>query len=329
MKKMFLLMLLALFITFTGFAQKYDTAKIIKKLPDTARFGTLSYTINDVEVFEQANYQGRSGYYKWQNGKIVPPFKTTTGSIRVAAGKIVYFKKCDTEFPYELAYDASQAKFDLRNICGVRSDDASGFTILFNGISTIIHNNDCKRVFGTITVKVIENAPDGGSQANMRLVSAGTRFRRDAFTFLPFSNANANTTPPYSNYVHNASPSVPTITTTVAGSGGVGESLGGFRVGASALRDGRVTVIVTSNIASAHKTCDLCDDFSSNVHMAAPVNAALPLNKTYGSGQIINAANSRVVLGPYRASGTRDGSAITASGGTFIDFRAHFTFTGL
>lgn len=332
MKKAFFLFVVAALAAITGQAQKINPNKIVKNSKDTTlvRPQGLAATFTDVEVYPQPNYMGTKAYFKMSGGKLVPPFDMSNVSIRIPAGKIVYFKKCDTDIPYESAYDASQAQVNLRNVCGIRMDDADGFVVNFNGISTILHNNDCKRVFGKITVKVMETAPDGTTQSSMIGTFIGTSFRGpDAYTFVPFSNANANTTPPYSNYVHNSGPSgAPVITTPVMGPG-TGESMGAFRAGANALREGRVSIIVTTNIASAHKTCNVCDDFSSNVHMEAPVSAVVPINKAYGTGQILNATYNRLVLGPYRAEGSRDGPAITASAGTVIYFRVHFTITEL
>ncbi|MEQ1675160.1 MAG: hypothetical protein ABL876_00585 [Chitinophagaceae bacterium] len=332
MKKIFCCSILVFTFSSMVIAQKLDTAKIrangpvLKNADISARLIT---TVTDIKVYDQPNYKGRSGNFTIVNGKLTAPFPIRNVSFTVPNGKIVYIKKCDIEFPYETAYTASQGKVDLTGICGIRSDDLSGITVQFNGISTVIHNNDCRRVFGDIKIKVFELAPGDGAQSFMNS-SAGTHFRGpDVYTFLPFRNASASTTPPYGNYVHNANPSVPTVTTIVSGSGGVGEALGTFRVGASALREGRVSILVTSNLGSAHKTCDLCDDFSSNVRMSAPATESVPLNKPYSGGRIVDASHNRVVLGPYHAHGSRDGFAVTASGGTDKDFRVHLTVTGL
>jgi hypothetical protein len=328
MKKFLSLFLLLITISTLAVAQKFDSTKIKRDLPKPLP-GKLTRVVSDIKIFDQPNYKGNSGYFTIVDGKLKAPFPVNNVSFNVPSGKIVYLKKCDTEFPYEEAYTTSQGKADLTKVCGIRTDDLSGFTVQFNGVSAIIHNNDCKRVFGDIKIKVFEHAPGDGAQSFMTC-GAGTYFRgADRFTFQAFSNASASTTPPYTNYVHNSNPSVPTVTTIVSGRGGVGEALGTFQVGASALREGRVSIMVTSNLGSAHKTCDLCDDFTSNCRMSAPVTEAVPLNKPYTGGRIVDAGHNRVVLGPYHAHGSRDGSAITASAGTDKDFRVHLTITGL
>lgn len=328
MKKFFSCFLLVLIISNIAGAQKFDSSKIKRDIPLPPEPRKLARIVSDIKLYPQPGYKGTGAYFNIANGKLMAPFPLNDVSFTVPNGKIVYLKKCDTEFPYEEAYTASQSKADLTKVCGIRSDDISGITIQFNGISTIIHNNDCRKVFGDIKIKVFELAPVDGAQSYM-ISSAGTYFRGpDRFTFLPFNNASAATTPLYTNYVHNANPSVPTVTTIVSGRGGVGEALGTFRVGANALREGRVSIQVISNIGSAHKTCDLCDDFTSNCRMSAPVTEAVPLNKPYAGGRIVDAGHNKVILGPYHAHGSRDGFAITASGGTDKDFRVHLTITG-
>jgi len=283
----------------------------------------------DIDIYPQIKYNGVKGNFTLQDGKLVPPFTLKHVSFTVPAGKIVYLKMCVGEFPYEVAYSTSQSDITLTSVCGIRSDDAATFRVQFNGISTVIHNNDCKRVFGKIAVTVTEKSTDAALQPTIMTPNTGTAYKgtgTEANTFIPFKNTNANTTPPYGSYVHDASRAIPVITSIVGGSSS-GQSVAIYTVGATALREGRVTIGVKSDIASAHKTCDLCDDFSSNVHMAAPVAENILVNRA--GTRMVDAAHPRIVMGPYNAHGSRDGSAITATGGTNIDFRVHFTVTGL
>lgn len=309
-------------------AQKPDTAKIIQKYIDKVPVIGVLNEVNDIEVYEYSKFKGRTGKFRWENGKLIPPFKPGNVSFRVPEGKIVYIRRCVSDFPDESAYTGSVASADLSKVCGIRSDVAVTIPIQFNGVATILHNADCRRIFGDIRVKVYESAPDGAAQAMMPC-NATPVFRADAFTFLALSHPNSTTRLRYGRAVHDANPSVPVITTVVNSVTG-GEAVGNFVVGASGLRDGRVGVIITtSNLGSAHKTCDLCDDFSSNVRMTAPVTKTYPINRAGSDGRILNAANNRIQSGPLRAQGSRDGFAITASGGIFLDFHTQFTVNGL
>ncbi len=311
-------------ITFSGIlsAQKFDSSKINTKLPlpkPNGKLAKIEGVIPELTVFEYPNYRGRSGNFRWAaDGSLIPPFPVSSVSIAVATSKIMYIKNCSRDPATEAAYTTSQASINLSGICGIRSDDQSSISIVFNGFSTIIHNNDCKRFFGNIRIKVFETSPDGsGAMSYMPMFYS--EYRVDAFTYLVYRNSNANTNPSGlrgRTYVFNASP-VPELREEV--------TLGRFSAGANALREGRVSIMVTSDLGSAHKTCDLCDDFSSNVRMSTPITESIPLNKIYGGNKIVDAGHNKLVMGPYHAHGSRDGSAITASAGTDKDFRVHFT----
>lgn len=327
--KSFLSAVLFILIGVSSIKAQIKITEVIKEVKPIELNTTIAYDLLDVEVFEQSNYSGKSGRFRMEKGKLMPPFKPMKNvSFKLPAGKIVYFKFCTLEFPYENAYTSSQGKIDLSGVCGIRSDNIATLPIQLNGLSTIIHNNDCRRVFGSVRIKVFETAPDGESQAFMRYTASTSFPGPDVYTFQPFAQASANGRIPYRNLVHDANPSVPSISTIVGSSSG-GEATGNFKIGASALTQGRVWVMVTSTIGSAHKTCDLCDDFSSNVKMEAPITESFPLNKLYGGSKIVDAGHNKIVLGPYRAKGNRDGWAATASGGIFIDFRVHLTVAGL
>lgn len=293
--------------------------------------GVLEGQVTDIKIFEHPGMTGASGFFKMVNGKLTAPFPINNISFVVPEGKIAYLKMCTGDFPTEIPYTGRVSTANLTGICGIRSDDATSISIFFNGISTVIHNNDCKRVFGDINFRVSEEPVEAGAQMVEMPGHTGTIFQgANNLIFHAFHNQNANTSPPLSTtYVYNASPAVPTITTTVMARDG-GEDVGIFVVGATALREGRVKILVMTNLGSAHKSCDLCDDFSSNVKMKSQVNEYIPINKVYGGGdgKIVDAGHTHVVMGPYHAHGNRDGSAITASAGTDIDFQVHFTVTG-
>jgi hypothetical protein len=325
--KNLVLILLLLVITGTIQSQKPDTSKVFKKYIEQGPVVGAFTEVNDIELFEYPKFKGRTGRLRWENGKLVAPFKTANISFRVPAGRIVYIRKCISDFPDEEAFTGAVDFANLSAICGIRSDVAVTIPIQFNGVATIIHNNDCRRVFGDIRVKVYESAPDGAAQAMMRC-NAIPVFRADAFTFLALSHPNSTARSRYGRLVHDANPAVPVIPTVVNSVTG-GEAVGNFVVGASGLRDGRVGIIITTSLGSAHKTCDLCDDFSSNVRMTAPVTKTYPINRAGSDGRILNAANNRIQSGPLRAQGSRDGFAITASGGIFLDFHTQFTVNGL
>jgi hypothetical protein len=327
MKKMLLSSMLVITFSSILFAQNKITNPQVLQPQQPADPVTLSI-ISDITVYEQPGYRGRSGNFMMRGGRLESPFPVSNISFTVPVGKIVYIKKCDG-FPSENAYTASQTAINLTGICGIRSDVLTTIAVQFNGISTIIHNNDCKRVFGNIKIKIIETSPDRDAAMSDMILSPTPYMGENSFTFLPFDNENANTSPRYrygyDNYVRNETGLRPS-TVPIVSSSTVGNAAGIFKAGRNALRDGRVRIVVTTNLGSAHKTCDLCTDFSSNIRMRAPVTEVLPIN--HSDGRIINATHNKLILGPYEASGLPE-HTIEASGGIGKNFKVYLTLVGL
>ncbi len=309
----------------------------IKKQPGNAQkikankelIAAVGIPVYDIKVFELPNYQGRSGYFKKVDGKLVPPFPASNISFTVPHGKIVYIRTY-FEFSSEMVFTRSQTNINLENVTGIRSDEETSIHVEFQGISTAVHNNDCKRVFGNIKVKIIENSPDRDSVQSYMLLApnpdiSGRQVIRISDGFEPFSFANASSMPEtyYRNHIYNNDPEPNIIYPRGRHSGVTAPATGNFVAGKNALREGRVKILVMTDLGSAHKTCDLCDDFSSNIKMKAPVNKLVVINPFYPGTSITDTTGKQLLFGPYEASGRRDGTAITASAGTIKEFRVY------
>ena len=327
-----LLLLLLLVPTFILHAQVKLPVDTRKQIGDPPRInGEIGVPVFDITVFESPNFQGRSGYFKSVNGKLVAPFPTVHNSFTIPDGKIVYIKTSSAEFSSEAVFVKSQKDVNLGSVTGIRSDDKSGVYVEFDGISTAIHNNDCKRVFGNITVKLIETSPDREAiQSSMPMGpipgATGRQVVRSSENFVVFNFADANAIgePYYRNYIYNNNVE-PVFNYDIGRHGGIPPPATGYFVaGKEALKQGRVKIMVTSDLGSAHKTCDLCDDFSSHIKMKTRVTEKVPLNIFVPGSNEVNTMGKKLVFGPYQASGSRDGSAITATAGTVKEFRAYF-----
>lgn len=334
--------LIILFILFSATATVYGQKdKSPKQKKDTAGYVVYTPPIHvtnvidwapGVLVYERPNYQGRSASFtKNAEGKFVFPFPIKNASLKVPDGKIIYIRKC-FEFPSEAAYTESQKVINLEAVCGVRTDTKAKLRVTLNGISTEIHNRDCYRFGGKIEIKVMEDAPDNAAESQMKwtIIEAGSPpIHSDRYTYPIFTNDSVLIDRPglalelNQGYIFNNNP-VPHLTEQARYGRSVKQnSTNVFIVGKSALESGRVRVWVKTNLVSAHKNCDLCDDFSNNIRMSAPAYAFVPVNKPYDGGKLVNAANPYVVLGPYTARGSRTGFGITASAGTEKNFRVH------
>lgn len=296
----------------------------------------VSSSINmapSIQVYERPDYQGQvASFTKNSTGKYTFPFPVQHVSVKIPDSLILYVKTC-FEFPSENAYTSSLTDINLETLCGIRTDVKAKLRVTLNGVSTSIHNKDCLRFGGRIEVRVLETSPDVSpveSLMRWTVIERGSaRVTTGPFMF-PILDCGSSqlTDSRYAvelnrGFVFNNNP-VPNLTEQAHyGSRIMQNSTNVFIVGRSALQSGRVKVSVKTDITSAHKNCDLCDDFSSNVKMLEPGYASVPFNKTYDGGKIVNVAHPYVVLGPYKAHGSRDGFALTASNGTDKDFRVH------
>lgn len=319
---------------------KADTVQkkmvLVTKLPQASSSIAVA---PDVIFYEKPNYQGASaGFVKQADGKLVLPFPLKNVSFKVPDGKIVYIKTI-FEFTSETAYFTSQPNISLENICGLRTDEKTMISVSFNGISTEIHNTDCMRFAGTVNIKVMEAAMDNSTTGSVMQLSQTSGSRTVTgqgdymiFNWAPGQLTDKNYATQYNNTgtIYNNNP-VPEPTTQAHDYFGHTQASykASFYVGKTALQQGRISVWIKTDLTSAHKSCDLCDDFSSHVKMVAPAYVSIPLNKTYSDGRIVNAAHPYFFAGPFTAKGSRDGFAITASSGTVKNFRVHFGVQGL
>jgi hypothetical protein len=314
-----------------------DTTPKLVAIPNTQQVMGNIVLAPDIIVYENPNYSGRSSkFIRNVKGVFEFPFLLMHVSFKVPEGKVVYIKKCSQEFATEDAYFMSQPNINLAGICGVRTDMATTVRVTFGGISTEVHNHDCLRFAGRIDIQMIETSP-GASPVTSLMPFRYRTFpgALNAFTYTPF-NWNASQLkdqlydPYYNNTgtIYNNNP-IPVLDKPTNRMGHVQtSSYNEFYVGRSALREGRVSLVVSTSLTSSHKTCDLCDDFSSGIKMLSPGHEIIPLNKTYGGGKILDASHPLLVLGPYMAKGSRDGTAITATAGTIKNFRVHLKVDG-
>ncbi len=292
----------------------------------------------DVKVFERSNYQGRSGSFRWLAGRLVPPFQVSNASFKIPDGKIVYIRTT-FEFSSEAVYTESQPRIDLQNITGIRCDDKASIEVGFYGIQTAIHNNDCRRFYGKVQVMLTEVSPDSEQvQSFMPFGSVsgspgGPVATVNPNMFTAFNYQHARSLPPeyYRQFIHDLDPYRPndpefTISDRIRRGTQPAASSTVFVVGKKAVRDRRLKLLVTSDLGSAHKTCDLCDDFSSFIKMRDPVSTSKDVGryrKITRSGQAPRWEERVFAFGPYQASGSRDRRALTATGGTFKEFRVY------
>jgi hypothetical protein len=266
-----------------------------------------------IDIYSSPDYLGTKHRITALSGDLTLPFNSRNISYKVKPGLIVYVKPCGTEFGDEIILYGDKSRYPLPKLCGVRFAVSEIVTVKLCGFSTEIHNNDCKRFFGTVKVKIIENKVDGLPVLCPPSLSSAVAIRNN-FEALMYSNPNANSSSPINRFIYNNNP-IPEI---IDGA----NIFAAFVVSREALQSGRISVSTEVDLGSAHKSCDLCDDFSSNVRMARPETYTSRINELPNFST--NSVSKQLIVGPYRATGNRDGFAVTASGGIFHNIRAHF-----
>lgn len=332
--------------------KKLEKANTIKtnntKITTVPQINSNIVIAPEIRVFERPYYRGRSApFIKNAQGKFEFPFPLKNVSFKVPNGMIVYIQRC-FEFASENAYTSSQPNISLLDICGVRTDELEMVTVSLAGITSEIHTSDCMRVAGKIEATMLEVAP---LEPGVVVVLPGKQVQWNNLNYYGYTlplfiiskipsqisigepnykerreKANNNPVPQLTEVRHNHSDSL-----TLRRKRGFPNysPIAHFYVGKTALREGRIKLSIKTDLFSAHKTCDMCDDFSSNIKMDRPVVEQIPLKKNYDGGKIVDAAHPYIVSGPYTASGIRDGFAITATNGTVKNFRVHLIVEGL
>lgn len=120
--------------------------------------------------------------------------------------------------------------------------------ITIENIQPFIHNNDCNRLQGEITVEglnTLGNPLKRIDETNSNvLIKLGTNKSRDFDIYKPASNKKSDYVNSKSNFYSQQI---------------------GFKVPDSELNSGNIEIVISSNIKGCHKGCDLCSDYNCNI----------------------------------------------------------------
>lgn len=259
---------------------KSDASRITEVLPTSTR-------PDWIEIYPNANFQGRPAKYAQNipNFSYPASFNQRNVSIKIAPGCIAYISFHE-ENPSEGIFVGDHATFgatQILNIKSIRVVEGISAYVNFSGISTEIHNNDCKRVFGYVKARMYERLVSG------ELVPCPLIERNG----MPIILDNSNRNPLYDTIALFSRPnSFPgnsiyggTSQSYVFQSLGVrrraeiretfrmenGRSAGyAYLVSLQALRDNRIVLELISDLGSHHKSNDLATDYSSSVKFQRP-----------------------------------------------------------
>ncbi|WP_231463652.1 hypothetical protein [Pedobacter sp. Leaf132] len=277
--------------------------------------------IDRVEIYEQPNFSGRVAKY----ANVVDPFRypftnKRNVSIKVAPGHIAYIK-FDDEFQSTIIFTGDHPNFGTvfrNNILSITVKAANAQNVSFSGFSLPVHNNDCKKMAGTVKVRLVEQLTDGSYAPCPIINENGTtisnyKAQTTMFSKTGIERAEANQ---MRDFIFNSGATVPVISSTVASNKPAIKAV--FMVSDYALQNGKIFVEVVPNITVGHKTSDLATDYSSNVKMLAI------------DYDLINYKNAGMYFSskPFTVKGNPDNNYGAASGVQYSiikDFRIHFS----
>lgn len=301
MKNLKCLLFLLLCLNYGAFSQ-------ISRIPGAGQALTAGW----VEIYDQPNFQGNKKTYYPATAS--PEFTNSTRtSIKVAPGYVAIVKSCAEFNPEVTVYGQipnSNAK-GIYQICGVEVQKAKSISVGFNGISSNVHNNDCTKFYGNVTLRVQEKKASDGEMIPGAHINRGHIAAYNGYSALVFSNP-PRTVSRLTNYVFNNSP-VPVILDPVISPLSRGRQWEQFIVSEKAFNEGRIFILVDTDLGSAHKQSDLATDFTWNEKMNGARSVVINLNDipTYANA----ALGRQLVVGPYlTTAGAPEGANIFATG---------------
>lgn len=248
-----------------------------------------------IEIFPDENFKGEPVLYTAKG--LTPQLnkKLSKVSFKLSAGTVAYLTINCTDIPSEVMITGNNSSYsipDMGGICGIRLDERAAICIKFNGIETQIHNNDCKKVTGTLNVSVIEKQDDGS------FVSCFNKAQKLKTVFM---DAPKGSTPNFSSFVYNTLTEPPAETVRNYSLSPIGPIQDSFIVGKSAIRDKRIFIKVSGDINTEHKMADLATDYTDNVHRA--FNDEFNINRLPFFN--LQAKGKALIAGPYKAMGVQ------------------------
>jgi len=340
-KKFFFFLMLSL-ISFYGLnGQKPGQPVTNPKIKDPSKVvqrGVNNATVQEVlpttvrpdwiEIWNRPGLQGRMAKY----AENIPNFTYPTTfankrdiSLKVSPNNLAYIAFKD-EFGQESIFVGEHPNFgrdhpqeikSIRVVLGFRT------YVNFSGISTQIHNNDCKRAFGNIKVKVFERLANNELltcplvEKNGNRLSSTAREAYDPVTLFyksPDHSAPGIVSHHVFNYDGITRPEITSWARPTNQNPYVGAR---FMVSHQALRENRIIVEIESDLGFSHKSSDLATDYSSSVKMQRPEKRQVPYTT----------AGTFFSVGDFTAQGNPDNNLGQASGVRFSiskTLRVHF-----
>jgi len=269
---------------------------------------------NWVEIYELPNYTGRKQVFTANAENLGLPYTPNVVSLKIKPGYKAYLKLGCQEFPFELAYDVNTPNINAGGaICGIRIAKIKRVQINYMGILTQIHNNDCKKMYGTITYSLYElNAAN--VKINVRTNIAASPWNVSVFqkrkAVDEVAGAVFNIADYYvadRDYITGVLSDPRRYKPLLGGAGSIQNNF--FNVDDEAFQNKKVFMEVKVKIGSAHKSCDLCSGFTWDAEM---IREETKIYNIVDFG-LARFPNKTIQVGPFRH--VANSGAVTFGGG--------------
>ena len=275
------------------------------------------------EIFEFPNYQGRSIklYENTQLNSFPFPLSFWHYSMKVkgnAADYTIRLKSCDGEFPtYVYARMSGGSDFfisapsnsiyntvPLPNICELSVEKTARITVTLNGIETDIHNNDCKKMYGDISMKIQETT-DGNPITIRKITDLESSSETVTYYFARRGSLNLSMGDENIFFQQRADLHITSVPTKRLARRPLLTAT--YLTTEKALRDNKVLITVMTDLSSAHKNSDLDPFFTWDIKMKKQEKTHvylqnLPIHANSSLGR-------ELIAGPYTAYGATPGTA--------------------
>ncbi len=312
MKKVILSIAYFYIVGFSINAQVIITPTLPQQKPGVAYDGPW------VEIYENQNYIGRKVVITTSSNTVNLGYTPEIISIKIKSGYIAYLSVNCSEFSNEVCFfnNASSYIVPQKSICGIRIEKARDFWVCFNGILSAIHNNDCKKFYGTIKYKIFE-LNDRNERVYYNLSLAGSGYENVVWA----ASKNSGRVMPLlynindfyvadRDYIDGIVWDPARYKPYIATSGGSGHARTNFKINETAYRNKKVFIEFFTKIGSYHKGCDLCTDFTRDAEMDREEVKVYNLNAT--AWESIRFNEKMIQVGPFRAPAS---GPVTFTGG--------------
>ncbi len=244
--------------------------------------GFLFENLPYAEIFEFPDFKGRSVKFVESipfRDNLGLPFPLTNISVKLSSDEVIAYLSgnCGSNNGY-ITVSRNARLLNIPNtVCGLRIGKKNAVRMRFNGILSEIHNNDCKRMYGKVQIRMVEKDASGNI---LSVCKTFDESRMDANGWVTVFNIPKSENRVPANLYDINRYFIADRDVDVTGRKTPGKArlfrlplnedrpYELFYFDSLSFRRGDLTLEVKANLGSHHKGCDLCTDYTDNASMA-------------------------------------------------------------